>query len=217
MIEAVLRIASENYYSCELTRTIPVRISLIAINGAEGFGIIETLDGTEASMKRYAKFMEQSESIQEFEITHTSETQYWTRAVHHMKGKSIHETVLENGCMTRLPIIISKGIQTHTILAPTQDKFTKMFDNLRSRFTSVELDRIRRFPSDVVHPLLTKKQEEAFTLAFKRGYFEIPRKSEIIPLASEVGLKRVAFQERLRRAERAIIREYANVLGINGR
>jgi predicted DNA binding protein len=134
-----------------------------------------------------------------------------------MKGKSIHETVLENGCMTRLPIIISKGIQTHTILAPTQDKFTKMFDNLRSRFTSVELDRIRRFPSDVVHPLLTKKQEEAFTLAFKRGYFEIPRKSEIIPLASEVGLKRVAFQERLRRAERAIIREYANVLGINGR
>jgi predicted DNA binding protein len=214
VIEAVLRIASENYYSCELTRSIPVRVSLIAINGSEGFGIIESRNGSETPMKRYARLMKRSDSILEFDITYKSETQYWTRAVHHMKDKSIHETVLESGCMTRLPIIISNGLQTHTILAPTQDKFTKMFDSLRDRFTSVELEQIRRFPSSLLHPQLTRKQEEAFMIAFKRGYFEIPRKSEIESLASEVGIKRVAFQERLRRAERTIIRYYANSLGV---
>jgi predicted DNA binding protein len=215
MIEAVLRISSENYYSCELTRTIPVRINLIAINGPEGFGIIESLDGTEASMMRYAKFMKQSENVLEFEITHKSETQYWTRAIHSMKGKSIHETVLDSGCMTKLPIIISHGKQTHTILSPSQEKFSSMFDNLKSRFTSVELERIRHYPSGMQDSLLTKKQEEAFILAWKRGYYEMPRKSEIKHLAPEVGIKRVAFQERLRRAERAIIGEFAMSLGID--
>jgi predicted DNA binding protein len=215
MIEAVLNIASENYYSCELTRTIPVRISLVAINGPEGFGIIESLDGTEASMIKYAKSMKQSENILEFEITHKSETQYWTRAIHTMKGRSIHETVLESGCMTKLPIIISHGKQMHTILSPGQAEFTSLLDSLKKRFTSVELERIRRYPSGMQNSLLTKKQEEALAIAWKSGYYKIPRNSEIKHLASEIGIKRVAFQERLRRAERVIIREFAISLGIN--
>ncbi len=215
MIEAVLRIASENYYSCEITRTIPVRISLVAINGPEGFGIIESLDGTEIPLKRYAKTMKRSESILEFEVTHKSETQYWTRAVHSMKDKSILETVLESGCMTKLPIIISNGKQTHTILSPTQMEFRRMFDNLKSRFTSVELERLRRYPSSISNPILSAKQEEAFRIAWMRGYYEIPRKSEIKYLATEIGIKRVAFQERLRRAEKAIVREFALSLGMD--
>lgn len=215
MIEAVLRIASENYYSCEITRTIPVRVSLIAINGPEGFGIIESLDGTETPLKKYTKSMKQSKSILEFEVTHRSETQYWTRARHFMKDKSILETVLESGCMTKLPIIISNGKQTHTILSPTQMEFSRMFNNLRSRFTSVELERLRRYPSSITNPLLTKKQEQAFRIAWMKGYYEIPRKSEIEPLAFKIGIKRVAFQERLRRSERAIVREFALSLGMD--
>ncbi|PNX52837.1 MAG: hypothetical protein BV458_07490 [Thermoplasmata archaeon M9B2D] len=214
MIEAVLQIASENYYSCEITRTIPVRVSLVAINGPEGFGIIESLDGTETPLKRYAKSMKHSKNIIEFEVTHRSETQYWTRARHFMKDKSILETVLESGCMTKLPIVIANGKQTHTILSPTQMEFSRMFDNLKRRFTSVELERLRRYPSSISNPLLTKKQEEAFEIAWIRGYYDMPRKSEIKNLASEIGIKRVAFQERLRRAEKAIAKEFAISLGL---
>ena len=76
MIQAILRIASENYYSCELTRKIPVRVLLIAINGPEGYGIIESLDGTEKPLKQYAKFMRKSSDIIEFDVTHKSEDQY---------------------------------------------------------------------------------------------------------------------------------------------
>lgn len=211
MIEAILKITSESYYSCELTRTIPVRISLVTINGPEGFGIIESLDGTEAPLKRYVKFMKRSSSISVFEIIHKSELQYWTKAVHRIDGASIHDTVLENGCMTRLPIIISRGSQFHTILAPAQEEFTCMFNNLKERFTSVKIERVRRYPSGVIAPLLTPKQTEAIRVAYTRGYYEIPRNCEVQEIAKEIGIKRVAMQERLRRAERTIMKNFVQL------
>lgn len=211
MIEANLQIASENYYSCELTRTIPVRVTLVSINGPEGFGIIDSLDGTETPLKRYVKFMKQSSSIREIEITHRSKIQYWTRAVHSIDGASIHDTVLENGCMTRLPIIIYKGVQFHTILAPSQKEFAQMFSSLKERFSSVKIERVRRYPQGIVLPLLTLKQMNAVGLAFARGYYEIPRKCEVNEIAKELGIKRVAMQERLRRAERTIMKEFVQV------
>ncbi|TFG33602.1 hypothetical protein EU527_07665 [Candidatus Thorarchaeota archaeon] len=214
MIEAVLHIASENYYSCALTRKIPVRVYLIAINGSEGFGIIESLDGTESPLKRYAKSMRQSSNILEFEITYRAETQYWTRAVHQIDGASIHQTVLESGCMTRLPIIISDGWQMHSILAPSQTEFSKLFNNLRERFSTVELARLNRHPVGPSTPLLTHKQEVAFRAAYKMGYYEIPRRCEIQQLTKDMEIKRVAIQERLRRAERKIMKEFARQLGM---
>ena len=208
MIEAILQITSENYYSCELTQNIPVRINLVSINGPEGFGIIESLDGTEAPLRKYLKFMKRSSSVLEIEITHKSNLQYWTRAVHSIDGPSIHETVLENGCMTRLPIVISKGSQYHTILAPSQQEFSQVFDSLKERFTSVKIERVRRYPGGIVAPLLTPKQIDAIRLAYTRGYYEIPRKCEIQEIAKKLGIKRVAMQERLRRAERTIMKEF---------
>ena len=214
MIQAILRIASENYYSCELTQKIPVRVLLVAINGATGFGIIESLDGTERPLKQYAKFMRKSPNIIEFDVTHRSENQYWTRAVHHIEGNSIHETVLESGSMTRLPIVISDGWQTHTILSPSQSDFSNLYNNLRRRFSLVQLVHLYRYPRSPDSSLLTFKQEQAFRVAYKNGYYEIPRKCEIQELTKRLGIKRVAIQERLRRAENKIMSKFANDLGL---
>jgi len=181
---------------------------LITINGPEGFGIIESLDGTDVPLKNYMEFMKQSSSVQEIEITHESELQYWTRAVHTIEGESIHDTVLENGCMTKLPIIISKGIQVHTILAPSQKKFTEMYENLKKKFTTVKVVRIRRYSISSIDHILTAKQTEAIGLAYSNGYYEIPRRCEIKQIAKNAGIKRVAMQERLRRAEKAIMQEF---------
>lgn len=214
MIEAQLIIASESYYSCEITRKIPVRISLVAINGPEGFGIIESLDGTEKPLRKYVLSMKRSRNILEFDITYRSETQYWTRAVHHMDTPSIHQTVLDSGCMTQLPILIMHGKQMHTILSPSQEAFSKLYETLKQRFTFVDIDRVRRYPTGVQAPLLSRKQKEAFRVAFQHGYYEIPRKCELEELSNGLPIKRVALQERLRRAERTIMREFARSLGL---
>ena len=145
---------------------------------------------------------------------HKSDLLYWTRAVHNITGESILDTVLENGCMTRLPIIISGGFQSHTILAPSQEKFTRMFVNLKERFTSVMIERIKRYPDGMTLPLLTRKQMDAISLAYSSGYYEIPRGSELEQLSKELGIKRVAMQERLRRAEKKIITEFVQSASI---
>ena len=214
MIEAILRIAAENYYSCELTRKIPVRVYLVAINGPEGFGIIESLNESERPLQRYAKFMRESRNIVEFEITYRSQNQYWTRAVHHIEGDSIHNTVLESGCMTRLPIIISDGWQTHSILSPSQKNFSQLYSRLKQRFLAIELIHLHRHAGGPSTSSLSQKQEEAFRAAYKAGYYDIPRKSEIKDLTGILGIKRVAIQERLRRTEKKIMGEYAKSLGI---
>jgi predicted DNA binding protein len=210
MIEACLQVSSEGYYSCEITGSLPVKVSIIAINGPVGFGIIEALDGNEETLVDYVSEMRSSGSILSFEVTHATPTLYWTRAEHEMDGESIHETILSTGCMNRLPIIIQNGKQDHTVLAPSREAFRSMYDILNHRFSGVEVRRVSQSPVGELFPQLTKKQAEAFRLAFKSGYYSIPRGVTLEMLSGSLGIKRVAMQERLRRAERAILSDYAS-------
>ncbi|MGY5855524.1 MAG: helix-turn-helix domain-containing protein [Candidatus Thorarchaeota archaeon] len=209
MIEARLEITAEGYYSCDLTRKIPVRVDLVSINGPLGFGIIQSLSGKEKPLSDYVRALKKSSSIVEVRVTHESPEQYWTEVVHQLKKKSIHETILESGCMSKLPIVIEGGTQKHYLLAPDQDAFRLAFDTLRSRFLKVRVLNVRRSLGGSLGPHLTKKQSDAIKLAISKGYYEMPRQTEIEPLAKKLKIKRVAMQERLRRAERTIMNQFA--------
>jgi predicted DNA binding protein len=185
MIEAKLEITAEGYYSCDLTRKIPVRVDLISINGPLGFGIIQSLTGEEKPLSDYVKDLERSSSIVEVRVTHETPVQYWTEVIHQLKKKSIHETILECGCMSRLPIVIEGGTQIHHLLAPNQEAFRKTFDTLRERFSKVRVLNIRRSPRGSLGPGLTDKQLDAIKLAISNGYYDMPRKSEIKNLAKK--------------------------------
>lgn len=187
-----------------------MRVNLVSINGPLGFGIIQSLTGKEKPLSVYVKALKQSSSIVEVRVTHETPEQYWTEVIHRLKKKSIHETILECGCMSRFPIVIEGGTQIHHLLAPNQDAFRLTFDTLRSRFSKVRVLNIRRSPRGTLGPGLTKKQMDAVKLAISRGYYDMPRKSEIKHLAKKLKIKRVAMQERLRRAERTIMHEYAD-------
>lgn len=210
MIEAKIEITAEGYYSCDLTRKIPVRVDLVSINGPLGFGIIHSLTGDEKPLIRYVKALGKSTSTVEVKVTHKSQEQYWTEVIHDLKRKSIHETILDSGCMSRLPIVIEGGTQVHHLLAPSQDSFKAAYDTLKDYFKKVKLLRIRRSPRGILSPGLTVKQLDAMREAISRGYYEIPRKLEIAHLAKKLGIKRVAAQERLRRAERTIMNQFAD-------
>jgi len=209
MIEVRLEITAEGYYSCDLTRKIPVRVELVSINGPLGFGIIQSQTGDEKPLSDYVKSLKKSSSINEVRITYRTPELYWTEVVHQLDKKSIHETILENGCMSRFPIVIEGGSQMHHLLAPDQDAFRKAFDALRERFSKVRILSIRRSPKGSGVSGLTTKQLDAMKLAISRGYYQLPRKTEIKHLAKELGIKRVAMQERMRRAERAIMIQFS--------
>jgi predicted DNA binding protein len=208
MIEARVDIQAENYYSCEITRTLPVRINLVSINGPVGFGIIEALDGREDTLKEYAKIMTSTPSIIDFRVTHSEPTLYWTRAEHEMKNKSIHETILESGSMNRLPIIVEEGFQKHSILSPSQDSFRQVILSLQNRFDKVRIRRLTHTPGSAMGHGLTKRQYDAFKLAYESGYYKIPRAVKLEDISLKLGIKRVALQERLRRIQQKVFADF---------
>jgi predicted DNA binding protein len=184
----------------------------VSINGDIGFGIIESLEGGEESIKAYIEELSQSSSIENVEVTYSSPEAYWTRVVHKMESDSIYETILKNECMTRLPVTIQGGIQYHVVLAPSNQLLKKLLGNLKSKFTSAKLVQIRSNPSSPFESILTAKQKAAFLLAFREGYYEMPRRIYITELAERLGIRRVAMQERLRRAEFRIMADFADGL-----
>jgi predicted DNA binding protein len=62
-------------------------------------------------------------------------------------------------------------------------------------------DIVLAYPS----PDLTTKQKEAIQLAMKHGYYEFPRKIDLVHLALLARVSRPSFQERLRKAEKKIL------------
>ncbi|MFW9907237.1 MAG: helix-turn-helix domain-containing protein [Candidatus Thorarchaeota archaeon] len=208
VIQTVIEVSSEHYYSCELTRRLPVRVSIVTINGDTGLGILEPLEDGERSLQRYVRALRASPSTSSVDVTYRSPSAYWTHVVHKIDGPSIYDTVLQSGCMTFLPIVVEKGIQKHTVLAPTREVLRDLIHLLRARFTTVRVKKMRSTPLRLSDDVLTPKQTEAIQLAFQFGYYEIPRKCTVSELALKIGIRRVAMQERLRRAERRILSSY---------
>jgi len=187
-----------------------VKVSIVTIRLPEGYGLLEALEGGEEIIQLYVDNVRTSDSVLEFEVTYSSPNVYWTRSVHNLDFPSIYETILESGSMSLLPIIIKKGIQYHTVYSPSRNALKKLLEMLKSRFTTVNIVSLRSTPLKSEEKLLTPKQQEAFRLAYNKGYYEIPRRLRINieTLARQLGIKRVAMQERLRRAEFRILTDY---------
>ncbi len=70
---------------------------------------------------------------------------------------------------------------------------------------SIEKRRLTDIILPHLSPDLTPKQKEAIQLAMKHGYYNFPRKIDLVHLAKLSRVSRPAFQERLRKAEKKII------------
>jgi len=209
VLQCILRIEAENYYSCDLTREIPVRVTIVAINGDTGFAIIQPLDGSaENDVVHYIERLAEYDTIREVEITHRSTEGYWTRAVHHLEGASIYETVLASKCMISFPIVVERGAQDLVVLCPSREALSKLLKALRSRFKSVQIRQLRSAPVAPSDVFLTPKQRTALLRAYRAGYYQIPRRTNVTKLCDGLDVKRTAMQERLRRAEQRIISAY---------
>jgi predicted DNA binding protein len=208
VIRSKIAISTDHYYSCEVSKKLPVKISILAINGPEGLGIVEALDKKKETLDEFVKLMKKSDQIIDFEITHKTPTIYWNKSRHKLDYPSIHDSILESGSMTILPIIIEDGIQYHNILSPSSKNFRALLKNLQERFTDVNIRALSSKPTETLQDFLTDKQYETLMLAHRKGYYEIPRKCTLEELSEELSIKRVACQERIRRAEKKIIDFY---------
>ncbi|MFU8867812.1 bacterio-opsin activator domain-containing protein [Natronococcus sp.] len=90
-------------------------------------------------------------------------------------------------------------------------------NELVERFSEYCTDRSIAIRVGRVHPLaeasragrrfeLTPGQREAIVLAVQRGYFEVPRETDLTAIADELGISQQAASERVRRGANAVLR-----------
>ncbi len=95
---------------------------------------------------------------------------------------------------------------TFRIRFPSRDCVSQAYDGLEAADVTVDLTRLHDLTEETAPELgLTAEQYETLVAAIKHGYFEIPRKTSMQDLATELDVSHQALSERLRRAYRTLV------------
>jgi predicted DNA binding protein len=136
----------------------------------------------------------------------------WQYYVEFMLYEKADETtadmLFQSGCLFQPPAIVRGRYELQTMLAPTSDNIRRLFRILkrhRRDYKTMALREVEPGPRMLFtveeSGLLTPKQLEAIRIAFRRGFYNYPRRIRISDLAKEAGSARSTFQEHLRLAE----------------
>lgn len=117
--------------------------------------------------------------------------------------------VLAAGCSSEViceaEIIPDRDLTRSVIVAP-EHVIKQINEGLVNANISCELIRIREYqPEDELPDSLTTRQRELITLAYDRGYYEVPRSVDLNDLATLSDLDKSTVSEHLRRAEQSIL------------
>jgi hypothetical protein len=105
---------------------------------------------------------------------------------------------------------------TLRVMYPDRDDLSDTHEFCRSHGLSFDVRSIRELDGEPAGRYgLTTEQFEALTTAAERGLFEVPRRTTMADLATELSVSHQALSERIRRATGALVEE-ALVVGVAG-
>lgn len=107
------------------------------------------------------------------------------------------------------PVIFDEeGWEEWEFASPKKEIFERILDSKRIKNKEVESEllyfgdkKIENIKPLTIFPKLTPKQEKAISLAVKEGYYDFPRKIDLIKLAKKNKNSLSTFQVHLRKAE----------------
>lgn len=126
------------------------------------------------------------------------------------------------GCSVVYPIIEVGSDEHYTIVAPSRERLRASVERLKEEGARVDVDRVSEVHGDAIDVnvslssltgQLTPRQLEALLLAVQEGYYQTPRSVEAEELATQLGIGRSTFQEHLRKAEQALLGQFASIIG----
>lgn len=91
---------------------------------------------------------------------------------------------------------------------PDRNTLTTFYDTCQSAGMDIDIDRVYTLSEAVredATPELTDEQYEILSLAFREGYYEVPRDATLGDLASALEISKQAASERLRRGMRTVL------------
>ncbi|ELZ12068.1 Bacterio-opsin activator HTH domain protein [Natrinema thermotolerans DSM 11552] len=94
---------------------------------------------------------------------------------------------------------------------PDRASFGRYHDFLVDEGVSVELRRLAETDTRsrrAGDPTLTDRQREALSLAHERGFFEVPRETDLAEIAAQLEISNQAVSERLRRGQARLVESH---------
>lgn len=93
------------------------------------------------------------------------------------------------------------------VIFPDRDSLSRTYDYCTDHGLSLEVVSVYDLDEGRQGRFgLTDDQQDALTVAFDRGYYDIPRECTLAELADEVGSSHQALSERIRRAHRNVVK-----------
>lgn len=128
------------------------------------------------------------------------------RAEWNPEFKGVMDAIVEAG----VTVLSAKGSADGWVFelrTETSEAFSTFQQYCEDHGVDVSLTRLGHVSeeADDVDPALTREQREALLLAFREGYYDDPRGTDLDSLASQLGITRQAFSSRLRRGYRNFI------------
>ncbi|WP_277543758.1 helix-turn-helix domain-containing protein [Haloarcula laminariae] len=119
--------------------------------------------------------------------------------------KSLYEFLWESSLPPEFPIIIENGKMEFDLTA-SQEQF-EAFGSLLNE-TDRDYELLTLAHTDKQDSLLTDRQREYVTVAYRRGYFEVPRECTLAELADALGVDKSSASETIRRGAMRIIGQF---------
>ena len=119
--------------------------------------------------------------------------------------KSLYEFFWESSLPPEFPIIVENGKMEFNLTA-RQEQFEAFGSALDETDRDYEL--LSLVHTDEQDSLLTDRQREYVTAAYRRGYFEVPRECTLAELADALGVDKSSASETIRRGAMRIIGQF---------
>ncbi len=162
--------------------------------------------GTEENRKAYFEEIKSNPKYEHLEIE-------GNMAIYSIKARK-DETHLQMYLSPELiwlkPIVVKPDGFQYLEIGALDKKVLTDFLKIAQKWVEIKLQKISRkkvrdFYVPHVMPDITEKQKKAITIAYRNGYYDYPKKTDIKRLASISKCSPSTFQEHLRKAEQKLI------------
>lgn len=166
-------------------------------------GLLGIVEVTTLDTSDIIRDFKDAPEVYSYEVVHTDEQMVLIQYVVPMPGT--YDALRVSGNLPRFPAIIRDGWLLSELTA-SQERLSEFTDVLAA--TGVPYQIVSLTQSYKSSELLTTRQWEFITEAFKHGYYETPRECTLTELAETFTVNKSAASGILRRAERQIIGEF---------
>lgn len=138
----------------------------------------------------------------------------------HPPPRGVVQAIRAARCTVLWPAVFREHRETYAVLAPSREAARELLESLRS-LGDVEVESCgdvdpcsldaRLSVADLASGM-TPRQLACLRLAVGAGYYEVPRGAAAADLATRMGVGRTTYEEHLRKAERLLLRRFAQVL-----